>query len=106
MVVDTGSSDTWVASKRFKCKAFGREVNQATCQFGPLYDRQTFQKIEGQNFRIEYGDGTNAVGDMGYDSVTLGGINLPKQEIAVVENTFWQGDDHISGLLGLCYPSL
>jgi hypothetical protein len=106
MLVDTGSSDTWVASKTLTCNSFGRQVDQSACKFGPLYDRQTFQKIEGENFRIEYADGTDAIGDVGYDSVTLGGINIPKQEIAVVEKSYWEGDNNISGLLGLCYPSL
>ncbi|EHL02179.1 putative aspartic-type endopeptidase [Glarea lozoyensis 74030] len=106
MIVDTGSSDTWVASKTLQCTYFGIEVSQAFCKFGPLYDRQTFKKIQGQNFRIQYGDGTEATGDMGYDSVTLGGINVPSQEIAVVERAFWQGDSVTSGLLGFSYPSI
>jgi hypothetical protein len=96
-----------VASKNLTCESsFGRQVVQAACKFGPLYDSQTFQKIDGENFRIEYEDGTDALGDVGYDSVTVGGINLPKQEIAVVENSYWQGDDNVSGVLGLCYPSM
>lgn len=89
-----------------ECNYFGFTVSQSFCKFGPLYDRKTFKKIEGQNFRIQYGDGTSASGDMGYDSVTMGGINVASQEIAVVEKSFWQGDGMTSGLLGLSYPSV
>jgi hypothetical protein len=44
---------------------------------------------------------------VGYDTVTLGGITVHRQECAVVNTAVsWHGDGVTSGLLGLGYPSL
>ena len=58
------------------------------------------------NFNITYGDGEFLSGVMGYDSVTVGGITVPKQEIAAVNFAAWDGDGVTSGLMGLAYPAI
>jgi hypothetical protein len=43
---------------------------------------------------------------MGYETVTLGGITVPRQEIAAVDFAAWYGDGYTSGLVGLAYPDI
>lgn len=110
-VLDTGSSDTWLAAANFTCAdPDDQSVQpQSTCGFGNLYDSSqssTFQTIPNTNFNITYADGEVLNGAMGYESVTLAGITVPQQEIADVTYAAWYGDGVSSGLVGLAYPSL
>lgn len=43
---------------------------------------------------------------MGYEDVSLGGLTVPRQQVALVTSGFWQGDSETSGLMGFAYPSL
>jgi hypothetical protein len=43
---------------------------------------------------------------MGYSDVTIGGIHVTKQEVALVNKAYWNGDEVTSGLMGLAYGSL
>lgn len=45
-------------------------------------------------------------GVMGYETVTVAGITVEHQEVALVNYTYWFGDSVTSGLMGLAYPSL
>lgn len=40
------------------------------------------------------------------ETITVGGLSVPKQEIGVVANAAWLGDGTTSGLLGLGTPKL
>ena len=82
-ILDTGSSDTWLVSNKFKCvDANGQSQSQATCNFGPLFNGDFgTNKISGLSFNISYGDGEFVYGDMGYQDVTIAGITVPKQEV-------------------------
>ena len=40
-------------------------------------------------FNISYGSGEFLVGELGYERVTLAGIEVPHQEIALVDNAYW-----------------
>ncbi|KAG9237364.1 aspartic proteinase precursor [Amylocarpus encephaloides] len=108
LIVDTGSSDTWVASTTFACRdpRTGEPADQSACAFGPLYDRQDFQEIPDQNFQISYGDGSSVSGVMGYAQVTLGGIQVNSEIAAVNQARLWRGDHQSSGLFGLSYSGL
>lgn len=68
----------------------------------------TFQdgKIPNENFNITYGDGEFLTGFMGYENVEVGGITVDKQEVALVNRAYWEGDNITSGLMGFAYPSL
>lgn len=38
--------------------------------------------------------------------MTLAGITVPQQEIALAQQAAWQGDGVTSGIIGLAYPAL
>lgn len=44
--------------------------------------------------------------DVGFDTVTVGGLTVTKQEIGVVNKAAWLGDGINTGLFGLAYPGL
>lgn len=108
LILDTGSSDTWLAQKGFVCVDYElEEFPESDCDFGPLYDG-TFAdgKIKDVNFNISYGDGEFLTGIMGYEDVTLAGVKVIDQETALVDYCYWNGDNVTSGLIGLAYASL
>ncbi|KAF2096087.1 acid protease [Rhizodiscina lignyota] len=107
-IIDTGSSDTWVAQNRFLCTDpyTMRAVPESVCNFGPLYNPSTFRQIPDQNFNTMYGDGEILAGSMGYENVTLANVTVPHQIIASVNLASYSGDGVSSGLVGLAYPNL
>lgn len=88
---------------------------QATCGFGPLYDRaasSTFQSID-YDFSVDYTGGEFLDGEMGNDRFGIGGVGrggraytVFNQTIGAVDEGFWTGDGVSSGLMGLAYPAL
>lgn len=102
VVIDTGSSDTWVAESNFTCK----KGAQSACLFGALYTRSsTFTPINNENFEISYADGEYLDGVFGTEKVTLAGITVNDAQIAVVEDASWTGDGTSSGVVGLGFPA-
>jgi aspergillopepsin I len=84
VIVDTGSSDTWLIQSNFKCvDASGTAQAQSACNFGPTYPG-TFgsNKIPNANFNISYGDGEFVTGDFGTEDITLAGITVPSQTVS------------------------
>jgi hypothetical protein len=59
LIIDTGSSDTWVAEKGFTCTNLAfQQQPESECLFGPLYDpsqSKSFRAIPNENFNITYG---------------------------------------------------
>ncbi len=53
-----------------------------------------------------YVDGTFVEGFYGLEDVTIGGVTAHNQRLALVNYTYWHGDNQTSGLLGLAYPYL
>ncbi|GAB7349292.1 hypothetical protein MBLNU459_g8436t2 [Dothideomycetes sp. NU459] len=109
VVIDTGSSDTWFVEGNFSCldPATSNVIPQADCQFGPSYSlSHTAHVIANRNFNISYADGEFLNGAMLYENITLAGIAVPQQEIALVDHAAWYGDGISSGLVGLAYASL
>jgi hypothetical protein len=97
-ILDTGSSDTWLISSAFTCTdANGQEQDAKQCGFGPGYSGK-ISKISGKEFNISYGDGEFVTGDMGTVEMTVGGITVPEQEVALGTSAFWQGGGVASGL--------
>lgn len=80
---------------------------ESTCMFGPVFDG-TFEdgQIADENFNITYGDGEFLTGVLGRENVTLAGITVKDQEVALVNYAYWEGDNVTSGLIGMAYPSL
>lgn len=108
--LDTGSSDTWLVSDNLKCIDFiGLPAsNSSVCGFGPGFRGKLdpITNSNGTGFFISYADGTMASGTMGTTMVTLGGITVPEQEVAVANESYWNGHGVGSGLVGLAYPAL
>ncbi|KAF8315777.1 aspartic peptidase domain-containing protein [Cantharellus anzutake] len=113
LIVDTGSSDTWVAMKGFKCfnmTSGGESQSPSECGFGSEgFDpskSSTFEPYADVDFNISYSDGGFMVGNVGYDTVSVGGMTVTHQEIGLVTHASWHGDEINTGLLGLAYPGL
>lgn len=106
VVVDTGSSDTWFVLSNFTCEdpSSGQGLPQSQCYFAAYYTpSSTLHFIPDRNFNISYADGEMLNGGFGYENLTIAGISIPQQEIALVENAAWYGDGTSSGLMGLAY---
>lgn len=109
VIIDTGSSDTWLATTGFTCvnQTDNATLTEADCYFGPLFQiDSSFTQIPDENFNITYADGEYLNGVVGFDSVTVAGIVVPKQEVGVVYLAAWDGDGISSGLMGLAFPTL
>ncbi|KAJ5195350.1 uncharacterized protein N7498_008788 [Penicillium cinerascens] len=108
VIVDTGSSDTWVVKEGFECinLATGKKTTEAECKFGSTYSVDWgFEKIPGEFFNITYGDGEYLHGYMGTEIITLANV-MVETEVAVVTGAAWEGDGTTSGLTGLAFPAL
>ncbi|KAJ7124372.1 acid protease [Mycena epipterygia] len=111
VIVDTGSSDTWLAEKGFACfNLTGHPEPVSTCAFGTqgfdIHQSKSFQPYPNTSFSISYGDGEYLSGAAAFETVSVGGLTVTHQEIGVVSSAAWIGDGINSGLLGLAYPSL
>lgn len=108
VLLDTGSSDTWIVQEGFECVDFaGEDVDTATCGFGPAYPGDfQYGAIPEQHIYIQYGDGEIVYGPVGYSDITLGNITVKRQEAGLANTTYWYGNNVTSGVLGLAYPSL
>lgn len=109
VVIDTGSSDTWLIDSNFECidPDTGSTRDESACKFGPAYIiSPTANIIPDQNFNISYADGEFLNGDMLYENITLANITVSQQEMGLVDYAAWNGDSISSGLVGLAYPIL
>lgn len=111
VVVDTGSSDPWLARTGFQCyDVYDRsEQEEDYCEFGPVYDpalSPTYSPIANQNFNISYADGEYLTGSLGFETVEMAGITVTNQQFATVDRAAWFGDGLSSGLVGLAYRTL
>lgn len=110
--LDTGSSDTWVVTSALECVEIGSETplgDASACEFGNLYNLTQGQwtNMTDLAFNIEYFPELEILrGDMAYAPVSLAGLTVAQQEVALVDYAAWSGDGHSSGLLGLAYPSI
>lgn len=109
MLVDTGSSDTYVMRDGFDCinATSNLVIPEANCLYKnkTYHNSRTHRHIPGQMFGIKYGAGL-ASGEMAYEDVTLSGITVKGQKIGIANISNPMGDGVNSGLLGLAYPSL
>ncbi|KAF2870317.1 aspartic peptidase domain-containing protein [Massariosphaeria phaeospora] len=130
LVIDTGSSDTWIASSAFQCiSPLTRDLlPQSSCGFGDLYMPEvsdTYTNISTHSFNVNYADGEFLSGEMGWEELGIGtgvggavlgggdavrgdsggGLRV-NQTIGVVTTGYWMGDRTSSGLMGLAYSTL
>lgn len=99
---DTGSADLWVRSTELPKSAnpSGHTV------FDPKKS-STFKRTAGATWKISYGDGSSASGDVGTDNVNIGGLMVEGQSIELAKKLsaqFVSGVD--DGLLGLAFGSI
>ncbi|KAJ7469827.1 acid protease [Mycena galericulata] len=111
VIVDTGSSDTWLPKTGFACfNLTGHPESASTCAFGsPGFDparSKSFVPFPNTEFKIMYGDGEYLSGVAAYETVGVGGCVVTHQEIGLVTSAAWVGDGINTGLLGLAYPLL
>lgn len=99
---DSGSSDLWVFSTQLA----------TTSQTGhTLYDptkSTTLKMMQGATFSISYGDGSGAAGNVGTDTVNIGGATVTAQavEMATAVSSSFVQDANNNGLVGLAYSKL
>jgi hypothetical protein len=108
LLVDTGSSDTWVVEPNYLCidAKTNTALPQGDCIWDPPYVKtDTFRPVSNQTFGVQYGTGI-ALGTVGHETVSLGGISVANQTIGVVSRTTDKGDGLSSGILGLGFPGL
>ncbi|KAI7779086.1 hypothetical protein LA080_001340 [Diaporthe eres] len=108
VINDTGSSDSWLVQDGFTCvDQENRNQPNTNCSFGPPF-QGAFDggAITNQHFNLMYADLELMTGIMGYETVTVAGITVEKQEVALVNYTYWFGDSVTSGLMGLAYSRL
>ncbi|KAJ4414927.1 hypothetical protein N0V82_007639 [Gnomoniopsis sp. IMI 355080] len=102
LALDTGSSDTWAVSSKANCTGYF-----TSCFFGPSYAGGFNEKpLVDEHLYIQYGDGEVVQGPIGFMDVTVGGIQVTNQTVALANDTFWNGNNVTSGILGLAYPSI
>jgi hypothetical protein len=117
LVIDTGSSDTWLATSDFQCDDPNtyKPLPVQRCGFGPQFNvdaSSSFQPID-HDFTVNYTGGEFLKGVMGTELFGIGGVSRGKspyvtvrQTIGVVNEGFWFGDTISSGLMGLGFPAL
>jgi aspergillopepsin I len=99
---DTGSSDLWV----FSTETSSREVDGQTL-YSPSKSSSA-QKLQGESWKISYGDGSSSSGDVYSDVVSIGGLSVKGQAVesaTTVSSTFTE-DTGSSGLLGLGFSNI
>ena len=105
------SSDTWVPQKGFDCLTLeGVPTTEDTCAFDTSgfdpSESSTFKPYPDTNFNITYGSGEFLTGNVGFDTVQIGGLAVKGQEIGLVTKAAWNGHGVSSGLMGLASPNL
>jgi Eukaryotic aspartyl protease len=107
--VDLGSSDTWVLETGYECISPNDNsiLPQSACNYAnSTYNlSESFSKISNETFGVFYGAGIVA-GQVGYETVTLAGVAIERQEVGIASSLTMTGDGVSSGLLGLAYPAI
>ncbi|KAF2858565.1 acid protease, partial [Piedraia hortae CBS 480.64] len=96
---DTGSSDLWVQGPDTASNGqTGFNSQQSS----------SWQPYDGGSWKISYGDGSQASGNVGFDKVDIGGVVAEKQavEVATSVSAQFQKDSNNDGLVGLAFSSL
>lgn len=103
---DTGSSDLWVWSTKLdsNTQAQGKTTGHT------IFDASqstTWKDSPGQTWQLQYGDGSTAGGDVGTDTLTIGGLSIENQAIErakQLSESFEQSSG--DGLLGLAFGNI
>ncbi|KAG8827877.1 hypothetical protein FRC19_011578 [Serendipita sp. 401] len=103
VLLDTGSSDTWVVAAGCKCTG----LNCSGCTSGKDWDPSTSSTWtqRGKILNIQYGSGL-VTGRTGKDVVSLGGFTINDQVIGLVDQAARTLPGTVEGLLGLAFGTL
>jgi hypothetical protein len=99
---DSGSSDLWV---------FNSQLPAASTTNHMVFDitkSTTFKMMDGASYSVSYGDGSGSAGNVGTDTVNIGGVTVTSQAVELptaVSASFVQ-DTASNGLLGLAFSKL
>ncbi|KAB8079271.1 aspartic peptidase domain-containing protein [Aspergillus leporis] len=108
LLVDTGSSDTYIVRENFSClsRTTNMPLPEASCNYGPktYKDSPTYQEVPDETFGVQYGDGI-ASGVMAYETITLADVTV-RTKLGIADTSTPMGDGVNSGVLGLGYPCL
>jgi aspergillopepsin I len=90
---------------------FSSELPTAQRQGHDFYDpskSSTAQELKGASWKITYGDGSGASGNVYLDTVNVGGVTVTSQavELASKISAQFQQDEANDGLLGLAFSSI
>ncbi|EIN11518.1 acid protease [Punctularia strigosozonata HHB-11173 SS5] len=103
VVLDTGSSDFWLAST-------GCQACVSTAAQYDSSQSSSFKASSGFNSQVQIPYGSGAVqGDLGSENVNLGGFSVAGQTFLVVDqitNNFFSGETDVSGIMGLAFQSI
>lgn len=97
---DTGSSDLWVFSGQLaQAQQAGHGVYRPSMS-------SSAQQLQGQSWKIQYGDNSGAAGNVFADKVVIGGVTATRQavEAATSISAQFQQDQQLDGILGLGGP--
>ncbi|KUJ16505.1 aspartyl protease [Mollisia scopiformis] len=102
MDFDSGSSDLWVFNTQLATASQTGHTN-----FNPQKST-SFKLMQGATFSISYGDGSGAAGNVGTDTVNIGGATVTSQaiELATAVSTSFVQDTQSNGLVGLAFSKL
>ena len=102
MDFDSGSSDLWVFNTQLATASQTGHTN-----FDPSKST-SFKLMQGASFTISYGDGSGAAGNVGTDTVNIGGATVTSQaiELATAVSTSFVQDTQSNGLVGLAFSKL
>ncbi|KAG0706693.1 aspartic peptidase domain-containing protein [Suillus ampliporus] len=97
LVLDTGSSDLWVATT--SCTSCGSDIPE----FDP--SKSSTYKATSSPLKIDYGSGW-VQGTIAQDSVTFGSFEMSQELLAATDFSSGLIDDGLSGIMGLGFASL
>ncbi|KAL3472506.1 aspartic peptidase domain-containing protein [Aspergillus californicus] len=111
LLVDTGSSDTFVIEDDFECYTLigtdeTQRVSEDQCGYDDdaysINDSTTYNRITNETFQVQYAAGF-ARGVMATEDISLGGVEVTNQPFGLVDWSTTMGLG-ASGVLGLAYP--
>lgn len=107
LVLDTSHADTWIRSDNFTCLNAQNDTRSSGCDWGPA-PHVDFSEgpIRNQHFAARYEDGQSVSGRLGSMNVSVGGLDVPDQEVAIATEGIWHGNNVTSGVLGMAFPAL
>ena len=102
LLLDTGTADTWMTSPDFQCLDANRTAAPlSTCNLGDAYIGPPIPQIGNETYFQVYGNGERISGAFGYADVSIAGLKVKTQKVALGTQGYVLGDGVRSGVVGL-----